>query len=133
MSAKISQFTIRLVGLVFLIFGLACTVAPAEVIHAATGAFIAHPIALTDLRATYGGMSIGVAVILFFLASSPTTTPAGLVSVFAIMLGMAGGRLVGLATAPATNGVMLLYLLLEILTATVAGILLRTLPRTGEH
>lgn len=63
--AHVAVFFVRLTGLIFLIFGVACVIAPAQMPEAATGATMQHPVGLIDLRATYGGMSLGVAVILF--------------------------------------------------------------------
>jgi len=124
MLVKISTSFIRLTGLIFLLFGVACVIAPTQLFLSATGFSITHSVALIDIRATYGGMSTGVAVILFLLASSPNTIRAGLYSVLALMLGMAGGRIVGMLIAPVTNWVMLSYLILEIAAASVAAILI---------
>ncbi len=132
MLRKISIFIIRLTGLVFLLYGVACVIAPTQIILAATGSSITHPVALIDIRATYGGMSIGGAAILFLLAASPNTIRVGLLSVLALMLGMAGGRIVGMLIAPATNAVMLSYLILELAAASVSAILVYKGSRAGE-
>lgn len=132
MTLKLSRFVILLTGLVFLAFGLACVVAPSDVLLAATGAALTHPVALIDLRATYGGMSIGVAVILCVLAADTAFTRTGLMAVLALMLGMAGGRAIGMLIEPSSNSVMWLYLILEIATASVAAILLRQGAQAGK-
>ena len=132
MLLKISKLVIRLTGLIFLLFGVACVIAPTQIMLAATGFSITHSVALIDIRATYGGMSLGVAVILFLLASSPNTARAGLFSVLALMLGMAGARIVGMLIAPATNWVMLCYLILEIAAASVSAVLIFKGARAGE-
>lgn len=132
MILKLSRIVVLLTGLVFLAFGLACVVAPSEVLLTATGAALTHPVALIDLRATYGGMSIGVAVILFVLAANAASIRTGLIAVLALMLGMAGGRAIGMLIEPSSNSVMWLYLVLEIATASVATILLRKGAQAGK-
>ena len=124
MILKTSKIVVALTGLIFLAFGLACVIAPADVLRAATGALLNHPVALIDLRATYGGMSVGVGIILLVLTSSTATIRLGLIAVVALMLGMAGARAIGMVIEPASNAVMLLYLILEIATASVAAILI---------
>ena len=126
--APVAVFFVRLTGLIFLGFGVACVIAPAQVLEAATGATMQHPVGLIDLRATYGGMSLGVAVILFVLASSRATLRAGLWGVMAVMLGMAGGRVVGIILSPESNWVMSIYLALEVVAALVSAALLFQLP-----
>lgn len=132
MLLRIAAFVIRLTGLVFLLFGIACVIAPSAIIQAATGFSVTHAVALIDIRATYGGMSIGVAAILFLLSSGPATIRAGLLSVLALMLGMAGGRLAGLLMVAETNWVMLFYLALELIVASLSAALLYKGARDGE-
>ena len=133
MLRKVAVFVVKLTALVFLLFGAACLIGPTEVIHSATGHAITHNVALIDIRATYGGMSLGVAAILYFLSTSTALLRAGLFSVLALMLSMAGGRAAGMIAASTTNGVMLFYLALEIMTATVAAVLLYKGARAGEY
>lgn len=131
MTLTISRFVVLLTGIVFLAFGLACLVAPSAVMLAATGASVAHPVALIDLRATYGGMSLGVAVILFLLTTSPGLIRLGLIAVLTLMLGMGGGRAVGMLLEPNSNTVMTLYLALEIAAASLSTVLLYRGSMTG--
>lgn len=132
MILKTSQFVVLLTGLIFLAFGIACVVAPSDVLLLATGALLDHPVALIDLRATYGGMSIGVAVILFVLASSSASIRFGLIAVLALMLGMAGSRAIGMLVESSSNSVMLLYLILEIAAASISAILLLKGAKPGR-
>lgn len=132
MILTLSKITILLTGLVFLAFGLACLVAPAAVLQAATGAAVVHPVALIDLRATYGGMSLGVGVILFLLTTNPALIRLGLLAVLALMLGMAGGRAIGMLAEAGSNSVMTLYLVLELAAAALSAFLLHRGSRAGE-
>lgn len=132
MILTLSKTTILLTGLVFLAFGLACLVAPAAVLQAATGAAVVHPVALIDLRATYGGMSLGVGVILFLLTTNPALIRLGLLAVLALMLGMAGSRAIGMLVESSSNSVMLLYLILEIAAASISAILLLKGAKPGR-
>jgi len=132
MLLRISTFAIRLTGLIFLLFGGACVIAPTEIFLATTGSSITDSVALIDIRATYGGMSVGVAAILFLLGSSSATIRTGLFAVLALMLGMAGGRLAGMLIEPSTNWIMLFYLTLELVAASLSAILIYKVPRAGE-
>ena len=131
MTVQLSKGLVWLTAVIFLLFGVVCLVAPAAVIHAATGATLSHPIGLIDLRATYGGMSLGVGAMLALLTTSPQRIRLGLLSVMALMLCMAGGRVLGMFIAGDTNAVMVAYLLLEIVAASVAALLLRSGARQG--
>lgn len=131
MTLQLSKGLVWLTAVIFLLFGLACVVAPAAVIHAATGATVTHPIGLIDLRATYGGMSLGVGAMLALLTTSPQRIRLGLLSVMALMLCMAGGRSLGMLIAGDTNAMMVVYLVLEIAAASIAGLLLRSGARHG--
>lgn len=77
-----------------------------------------------DLRATYGGMSIGVGLVLFALGFRDQTIRLGLISVLFLMIGMALGRTIGIAIDGSPNNLMLTYLGLELGAGAIALYLL---------
>ncbi len=82
---------------------------------------------MTDMRATYGGMSLAVGVMLLLLAQSDVRL--GLVSVLLLMVCMAAGRSYGLYVDAHANTVMYVYLLLEAVAAMLAVMLLLSMTR----
>ena len=71
-----------------------------------TGAAPSAGPALTDMRATYGGMSIGLGVLFALAARSSAGQRLGLAGVLAVMLGMATTRALGIVFDGDPNGAM---------------------------
>ena len=98
----------------------------------AMGALVAlgmsSPAAATDVRATYGGFELGVALFLGYCASAPGLVRAGLVAAFLGMLGFAVGRGVGMwvdgSVAPIHRSMFIFEL-------TTAGIILLVHRKTA--
>lgn len=78
-----------------------------------------------DLRATYGGLNIGVGIILYVLARQNSTLKIGLLTVFLLMLSMAFGRMVGIVVDGEPNQAMYIYLALELLAGVVSLVLFK--------
>jgi hypothetical protein len=110
---------------VFLLYGLLFFVIPIETFQFVVDGTVTSSSGVTDLRATYGGMSVGVGVILYMLGMSPQMLKMGLVSVFALMFGMAFGRSVGIIFDGNTNSYMYIYLVLEIAASFVSLVLIK--------
>ena len=121
----ISAWVIRAVAVVFAVYGLAFVAAPAPLSQFVTGAAPATASGLIDMRATYGGMSVAVGALLWVSASRPSSRRIGLLGVLLLLLGMAGGRAVGLICDGPANAMMVAYLLLELAGAALAAWLLR--------
>ena len=92
---SLARLMILLTALVFAAYGVGFIVAPLTMLEWATGAVVNTPSAIIDLRATYGGLSLAVGLVLYGLGRSQGGTPLGLRVVIELMLGMGGGRLVG--------------------------------------
>ena len=73
-----------------------------------------------DLRATYGGLSIAVGIILCRLGSNPVWLSLGLQSVALVLLAMAAGRVLGMVLDGSPNPLMYLHLAGEVLFAVLA-------------
>jgi len=121
---KINRLLINITASVFTAYGLGFIFAPTQLLLLVTGAVAENAVALTDIRATYGGMSLAVGALLYVLASEAQTVRLGLVAVIIVMLCMAGGRIVGLVVDGSASLVMYIYLALELLAASAASFLL---------
>lgn len=123
-------FVLTLNALVFVLYGLSFVFIPEKMSHFVTGGIPATSSGMIDLRATYGGMSLAIGVLLFIFANRRDLASIGLVTVVAIMLGMAGGRLIGMIIDGDANQVMYVYLALELVMAVLAGALILWARRT---
>ncbi len=120
-----SKFLIQLTAIIFLFYGLLCLFFPVEVLRLVTEGSVSSSSGVIDIRATYGGMSLGLAIILFILASKQSTIRLGLISVLTIMSGMAIGRSIGIYLDGSPNTMMYIYLIIEIIAVLLALILLK--------
>ena len=119
---------VRIVATVFLFYGTAFLFWPQIFLLRQLGEVPVMPSTLIDVRATYGGLSLGLAVVLFKLAGEPTTQRAGVWTVILVLGGMAVGRCYGLIVDGSANGFMYLYLALEILAVAVSFVVLALRP-----
>ena len=119
---------VRLMAVTFALFGVAFVFFPAPLLLETVGEVPVSSSALIDLRATYGGISIAVAIMLFMLAASPQTLKMGVLASTVLMVSMASGRTVGILVDGNANGYMLLYLGLEVLAALIGALLLARTP-----
>ncbi len=115
---SLERWIILLTALVFAAYGVGFVLAPQSMLAWATG--------------TYGGLSLAVGLVLYWLGQREAWRPLGLRVVIALMLGMGGGRLVGMVVDGGANAVMYTYLVLEIVAAAFATWLLRRLKQP-EH
>lgn len=113
---------------VFTLYGVAFALDPEAMSQLVTGAAPSAGPALTDMRATYGGMSIGLGVLFALAARSSAGQRLGLAGVLAVMLGMATTRALGIVFDGDPNGAMFAYLAVEIVVAGVAIWALRRAP-----
>lgn len=111
---------VRVVALVFLGYGMGFVFVPEPLLRAVVGEVPVASSAWIDMRATYGGLSLGVGLLLAVLSIRTETLRTGTLGVLFLMAGMAGGRIVGMVVDGSPNGYMMLYLLLEIVTAALA-------------
>ncbi len=111
---------------VFAGFGVACALWPAGIAELTTGAIPASTSAMTDFRAVYGGMMIGIGLLLALTTRNDKTVRIGLQAVFLILICMAVTRTMGLLIDGSPNQYMLLYLVAEAAMAALAGWLLTT-------
>ena len=82
-------------GLMLVAFGFAYLMFPVSM-AALTGVSVSTPAAITDIRATYGGLQLGVGAFLLWSALAPDRIPSGLLALGLSAGGVASCRLVGL-------------------------------------
>ena len=109
----------------FFIYGLLFIVFPQEALQMLVQGKVSTRSELIDLRATYGGMMIGLGLLLFILANNVSTIKVGLLAVFILMLCMALGRIIGIVIDGEPNQLMYIYLSLELLACALFWLLLR--------
>ncbi|MBW4936191.1 DUF4345 domain-containing protein [Marinobacter sp. F4206] len=126
---NMNKFLVNITATIFALYGLGFVFAPSQLSFLVTNAVPTTAAALTDMRATYGGMSIAVGIVLFTLASKQESIRLGLAAIVFLMLGMACGRVVGLVIDGSENPIMYVYLALEI---GVAGAALFLLSRSRK-
>jgi len=80
----------------FLGFGLGFVFAPEALAALITGAAPATPNAVTDMRATYGGMALGLAIIFGLCARNESNVRLGVQGVLAVLLALAAARALGI-------------------------------------
>ena len=124
---KISSIVIWLAGGFFVLYGMAFSIAPSLMANVTTGSIPSTVSGLVDFRSTYGGMTVAVGVMIFYLAryASPLH---GLRMTYVVLLGMATTRVVGFMVDGATNELMYLYLAAELVGAGLAMFAARSEP-----
>ena len=101
--------------LIFGLFGLAFALAPqysAEMMSVQPDA----PNGWIDLRATYGGANVGVAVVLFLCLRNPARRADGLFLILVLTIGFMIGRILGLLGETGENYVHYVVFAIEILS-----------------
>ncbi|ROU01461.1 DUF4345 domain-containing protein [Marinobacter sp. R17] len=111
---------VRLNAAIFAVYGIAFIALPETLSRMVTGEIPASATGLTDMRATYGGMSLGIGIVLLILTLKTETLRLGVLGVVILMLCMAGGRSVGLVIDGVASQTMVTYLMLELAMAALA-------------
>lgn len=121
---SLQKFVIYLAVGFFLLYGVAFSIAPIAMSTLVTGSAPTGTSAIVDFRATYGGMTIAVGLILLYL-SAIGQSHASLVSIIIVLLGMAVPRTLGFILDGRANGLMYVYLILEIGGSALAWLALK--------
>ena len=112
---------IGLNALVFVAYGVAFAIAPVALSLFVTESAPGSTSGIIDMRSTYGGMSIGLGILLGLMARDPGLHGLGLRSVIVVMVFMASSRLLGIALDGRPNGMMWAYLVAEVLVVVLAA------------
>ena len=112
----------------FLIFGAAFLIAPSAMARLLTGITPTAPNVLIDIRATYGGMALGIGLFFAFCARQSKTWRIGLIASLLVASGIVFGRLAGIAVDGSPNAAMIALLAGDSLFIVLFAIALRRFP-----
>lgn len=111
---------VHIIAAFFVTYGIAFSLVPEFMLGLVIGANETSSTGLIDVRATYGGMSIAVGLILHWMALQVDLVKQALQFIMVLMLAMAIPRSIGIILDGEANWVMYLYLMLEITVITIA-------------
>lgn len=110
----------------FVVFGIGFLLVPEALAEFVTGAAPSTASAVTDMRATYGGMALGLGLIFGLSARDSQTVNLGVWGVFLVMISLAGGRLLGIILDGAPNAFIYLLFVAEAVMAILGFWVLRS-------
>jgi hypothetical protein len=119
----LARVTLWLAGLGFLGFGVSILVAPQAVL-AGAAIEVGNAAALVELRAFYGGLEIGLGLLLLLSDRRARWRRPGLCLVLAAYGGIAAARIVGMWVGQTTSGFIWIALATELLLAAMAAVAL---------
>ncbi len=117
---SLDRVVLALCAAFVLLAGVACVVAPAS--FAQQAGLSATPSALTEIRAFYGGLQIGVGCFLIWCIRQRTLTFAGLLLVAFAVGGAGMARVLGMLTDQAPTAFHLTNLAVEVTTVAVVAV-----------
>lgn len=124
---KLAAIVLWLFGLITLAFGVWALISPAQ--FAALAHYgLDHPGAVTELRAFYGGVEIGLGLFWILGALRQPLTRAALVSMICIWSGVVIARSLGMVLDGSVSTTMLVVLATEVVAVIGAAIALDRLP-----
>jgi Domain of unknown function (DUF4345) len=101
-------------SVLFLVFGVLFLLIPNVVSSFVTGGTFTTPDSIIDVRATYGGITIGLGIFMASCARNPEHVFVGLKSALMIMISIATARLIGILIEGSANIYMFALLGLEV-------------------
>ena len=120
--SRIARLALVIAGFLFLVIGLVVLLDPRLI--EGLGLRLDSPLAVSEVRATYGGMHVLVGVLLIVGAFAVRIRDAALLILATYTLGIVAGRIVGFATDGWPGPIVVLFLVPEALAAGVATTLL---------
>lgn len=121
---KLNLIVTYLAAAVFGLYGLAYAIQPYEMALLTTGLKPDTASGLIDLRATYGGMMIAVAVLIIALQKTAGIRYS-LMVIWVVLFSMAATRLLGFLIDAPANSLMYAYFVAEIIGGGLALLLQR--------
>jgi len=128
MPSAITRPLLWIAGLCFLGFGVAFLIAPLDTLGA-TGIRLEGALAAAELRAFYGGLEVGLGLLLVAAARSPRFQEAGLWLCLASYGGIGLARLLGMLIGGVATPFLWFALVTELALAAAAALALRTTRR----
>ena len=120
------------VGLFFIVYGVAFAFLPLEMTQLVTGDSPGTPSGVTDLRSTYGGMTIAVGIVILLLSRQAATMTLSLLGIIIVLGAMAITRILGMLLDGNPNELMYFYLVLEIVGVALAFYARKNALNTSE-
>jgi len=117
---KIEKLLVQLTAVFFLIYGVMFTFYPGIFSNIVTGGIPSTSSGFIDMRATYGGLSFAVGVLILLLSRNNGTLKLGLLSVAVVLLSMAAARTLGIIADGNPNKLMYIYLAAEVVPSLLA-------------
>ncbi|MEM8980685.1 MAG: DUF4345 domain-containing protein [Pseudomonadota bacterium] len=112
-------------SVVFVLVGLAFLLFPEQTALRVTDSSPSSASGLIDMRATYGGVLLGVGFIFHLLNRLPQSRANGLRALIAVLGGMAVGRIAGMLIDGPANFMMYLFLVYELVFIGLSWAILR--------
>jgi hypothetical protein len=122
---KLATNYLRATAVLFVIFGASFIIAPEFFAYALTGSEPWTSSALIDMRATYGGMGLGIGLAFWFFARQRETVIAGLIVSLLVLGATALARGIGFFVDGSPNGYMLALFAAEILFVALSASVLK--------
>lgn len=116
---SLASIVVWLAGATFILYGCAFAIQPHDMAYLTTGLDPDTVSGLVDIRATYGGMTVAVGIIIIYLKQR-VSVQHSLLAVSLVLLCMAITRGMGFILDGQTNALMYLYFAAEILGAALA-------------
>jgi hypothetical protein len=122
---KLPVIWLWIVCILFVGFGVGFIVMPAELAELVTGAAPHEPSAIIDMRATYGGVALGVGLFIGLCARRSEWLRAGLVAALLTSACLGAARFLGIVVDGSPNAFMVVFLLSEVASVALSAIALR--------
>jgi hypothetical protein len=132
---KFATTLLWLNAVLFIIFGMCFLVAPGFFANLITEAIPATSSACIDMRATYGGMGLGIGLVFALCARHPATVSLGLIASLMVLGAIVAGRLIGFVVDGSPNLFMSLMLSAELLFIVLLVVALKQMaisPQSGD-
>ena len=126
-SLKFAKALILINGILFIGFGLGFILAPVFFSTLFTGGHFTTPSAIIDVRATYGGLALGLGI--WLVICTKQNVRLGLVGSFAILASLIIGRVTGIALDGSANIFMQIFLAAEVLFLLATWYALRAIKQ----
>jgi hypothetical protein len=115
-------------SVLFVGFGIGAVTAPRELAMFITGGAPSIPSAIIDMRATYGGVALGMGLFFGVCATRSQWVRPGLFGSLLVVASIGAARVVGFVVDGQPNGFMLMLLSTEVI---FVGLYARALHRLG--
>jgi hypothetical protein len=122
---NLPRLSLRLTALVFAAFGVALLVQPS--LLEALGIELGRPAAVTEIRAFYGGLELGLAAFFALASTREEWLRPALVAQAVVLGGILLARLAGIVADGSAETLILLFAAVEAVGAGLAWAALRTL------